>query len=152
MYVVCSVYLGRERERDYNLIMRCYLNSSLGNECNLINVIVHCTVYNEHSLQCTMNTVHCTVWTMYTVYSIHCICIYCTVYSFINYIYTQTHYTVQCTLYSIHRTLFILHLTLHCTLYSIDCTLYTDFNHNIYTIAPQYYVIYTCSYFFNSTR
>ena len=48
-----------------------------------------------------MYTVHCTVYTTLTLYSVHC-----------------TLYTVRCTLYTVHCTLY----TVHCTLYAVRCT------------------------------
>ena len=76
------------------------------------------TIFYSHSIlqthfpfdNCTLYTVHCTLYTTLRQYSIHTV--------YFKLIFPLI--TVHCTLYTVHCTLYIV----HCTLYTVHCTLH----------------------------
>ena len=104
---------------------------SLSVNFGVIYICLHCAEYIPYSVhytvytQCTLYTVHCTVYICirgikYTMYTIQCTSytVHCTLYS-IHYI---VHYTLQCIMYTIQCTSYYTLYTVHCTLYTVQCT------------------------------
>ena len=98
--------------------------------------IIHCTVIQCYTVQCTLYTVQCTsicALQLYSVLYIHTVCnIFCNI--------PCTLYNIQFTQYTVHRTQYTVHNTLHrvhCSLYSVHYSLYR------YTV---HYTVHTVQY------
>ena len=99
-------------------VMSPYMHT-VHKHCTMRNVYIFNTFYILCCVHCIVCSIHCTQYTLYTVYNVHC-----TLYNLWNMYNVKsllcTMYIVHCTVYTVHFTLYIYTVNIH-----IYCTMYT---------------------------